>query len=119
MTTKDLVGNYNLKGSNQDAAGSSYTGVLTLSLDENNKILASWLINNEQKQTGAGFFKDCILVINFKYEGVQDQWYKGTVVYRCLSTSILDGFWSEKHGDQLYLGSEQCFRIENEPLEVH
>jgi len=39
------------------------------------------------------------------------------VVYKCLSKDVLDGFWSEKHGDPLFLGAEQAFRIhENKPL---
>jgi len=35
------------------------------------------------------------------------------VVYRCISSDILDGFWSEKYGDPLYMGTERCFRIKD------
>jgi hypothetical protein len=37
------------------------------------------------------------------------KFFKGVVVYRCLS-NILDGFWSEKHGNPLYLGTERCLK---------
>jgi hypothetical protein len=62
-------------------------------------------------QTGTGFFKDHILVINFRYKGDKNKLYKGVVVYKCLSKDLLEGFWSEKHGDPFYLGTERCFRI--------
>lgn len=117
MIIQDLVGNYNIIGNNQDAEEHSYKGVLSLSLDVNNRIIAKWLINEEQAQVGTGFFNDNILVINFKYQGTDKNTYKGVVVYRCISKDILDGFWSEKHGNPLFLGKERCFRIkENEVL---
>lgn len=117
MTIQDLVGDYTIIGNNQDAEEHSYKGVLSLSLDVNNCIIAKWLINDDQEQIGTGFFNDNILVINFKYQGTDKNIYKGVVVYRCISKDILDGFWSEKHGNPLYLGKERCFRIkENELL---
>jgi len=33
------------------------------------------------------------------------------VVYKCLNKNILEGFWSEEHGNPKFLGSENCFRI--------
>jgi hypothetical protein len=42
---------------------------LTLAIDTNNRIIAKWLINNEQEQIGTGFFRDAILVVNFNYKG--------------------------------------------------
>ena len=42
--------------------------------------------------------------------------YKGVVVYKCISKDILDGFWSEKHANPLYLGKERCFRIKENQL---
>ncbi|MDB9782181.1 hypothetical protein OAE07_03225 [Winogradskyella sp.] len=111
MTIKDLVGKFNIIGTNQDDETESYKGVLELELDGTNRIYAKWLINNNQMQTGIGFFKDHILVINFKYIGEEEKIYKGVVVYKCMTKDILEGFWSEKHGDPLYLGSERCFRI--------
>jgi len=30
---------------------------------------------------------------------------------KSISKDILDGFWSEKHGDPLDLGEERCFRV--------
>lgn len=110
MTIQDLVGNYAVEGSNQDENGISYHGVLTLSLGENNRILARWTIG-DHIQKGTGFFRDDILVINFNYEGDNAKIYKGVAVYRFINQDILDGFWSEKHGDPLYLGSEYCTRI--------
>ncbi|MCS3870191.1 hypothetical protein J3D55_003107 [Chryseobacterium ginsenosidimutans] len=111
MTVQELVGSYSVQGSNQEEADYiSYQGILTLSLDENNRIIAQWIIGDHE-QNGTGFYKDEILVINFNYEGDDHKIYKGVAVYRCLSKDILDGFWSEKHGDPLYLGSEYCVRI--------
>jgi len=111
MTVKDLVGSYSVQGSNQEETNLiSYDGLLTLSLDENNRIIAQWIIG-DHIQNGTGFYKDQILVLNFNYEGEDDKIYKGVAVYRCIGKDILDGFWSEKHGNPLYLGSEYCVRI--------
>ncbi|MET3026511.1 hypothetical protein ABXT06_07550 [Flavobacterium sp. UW10123] len=112
MTIQDLVGTFSVSGSNQDESNDiTYKGVLTLTLDKNNRIKANWVINSHQ-QKGTGFFKDKILVINFNYKGEDNKIYKGVVVYRCITKDVLDGFWSEKHGNPLYLGSEHCLRIE-------
>jgi len=111
MTIAELAGGFTIVGSNQDEQGGSYKGILQLTLDENNRIQADWLINESQCQTGTGFFKDNILVINFTYKGANNKIYKGVVVYKCITKDILDGFWSEKHGDPSYLGEERCFRI--------
>lgn len=114
MNIEELVGTYSIIGSNQDASENTYNGTLTLALDTTNRIQAKWLIQNDQEQIGTGFFKDNILVINFSYKGEDQKTFKGVVVYRCISADILDGFWSEKHGDPLHLGSERCFRIKTE-----
>lgn len=111
MTIDELPGDYSIIGKNQENTESTYTGTLSLSLDENNRIHAKWLIHENQEQNGTGFFKDNILVINFNYQGNDKMIYKGVAVYRCLTKDVLDGFWSEKHGNPLYLGEEQCFRI--------
>ncbi|MFD1602826.1 hypothetical protein ACFSJW_25260 [Flavobacterium artemisiae] len=112
MTIQDLTGDYAITGSNQDESGEmTYKGVLSLTLDTNNRIVAHWLINNSQKQKGHGFFKDNILVINFSYKGDDHKTYKGVVVYKCITKDVLEGFWSEKHGNPLYLGTENCLRI--------
>lgn len=110
MNVKDLVGTFNIVGSNQDGEENNDKGTLSLAVETNNRITAKWLINNEQLQIGSGFFRDNILVINFNYKGENEKIFKGVVVYRCLSKDLLDGFWSEKHGDPLYLGTELCFR---------
>lgn len=111
MTIQDIIGNFSIIGSNQDESNSSYKGTLSLKLDINNRIIAKWLINTNQEQNGTGFFKDNILVINFNYLGEDKKVFKGVVVYRCITKDILDGFWSEKHANPLYLGEERCFRI--------
>lgn len=110
MTIQDLVGRYAVEGRNQEERGEPYHGILTLNLGENNRITAQWIIGNHI-QHGIGFFKDEILVINFNYEGDDHLIYKGVAVYRCINKDTLDGFWSEKHGNPLYLGSESCLRI--------
>ncbi len=111
MTITELTGHFNIIGSNQDAEGAAYKGTLELSLDADNRINAKWLIHPDQVQLGTGFFKDHILVINFNYKGDNDTRYKGVVVYKCLTKDVLEGFWSEKHGNPLYLGAERCFRM--------
>ena len=41
MTIQDLIGDYAVSGSNQDDnTAMTYKGILTLSLDENNRIIA-------------------------------------------------------------------------------
>ncbi|KGL63822.1 hypothetical protein [Polaribacter sp. Hel1_85] len=113
MKNEDLVGKYSIIGSNQDETENSYKGELTLSLDDNNRIIAKWLINKSQQQFGTGFFKNNILVINFHYQGDENTIYKGTVVYKCLTKDILEGFWSEEFGNPKFLGMENCFRVKN------
>ncbi|QCE43314.1 hypothetical protein [Psychroserpens sp. NJDZ02] len=110
MQLTQLPGTYNIIGSNQDQEAVTYKGTLELTLNGSNRINAKWLINNNQEQLGTGFFKDNILVINFNYIGDDEAIYKGVVVYKCITQDILDGFWSEKHGNPLYLGEERCFR---------
>ena len=116
MKIEDLVGKFQILGSNQDDSKNSYKGTLDLSLDENNRIVAKWMIHKSQQQFGSGFFKDNILVINFEYQGDENTIYKGIVVYRCISKDILDGFWSEEFGNPLFLGEERCFRVKENEL---
>ncbi len=113
MTVHNLVGSYTVQGSNQEAGDLvTYRGILTLTLDENNRIIAQWIIGDHE-QNGTGFYKDGIVVINFNYIGDDHQVYKGVAVYRWISNDVLDGFWSEKHGDPRFLGSEYCVRIQD------
>jgi hypothetical protein len=116
MKIEDLVGKFQILGSNQDDSENSYKGTLDLSLDENNRIVAKWMIHKSQQQFGSGFFKDNILVINFEYQGDENTIYKGVVIYRCISKDILDGFWSEEFGNPLFLGEERCFRVKENEL---
>jgi hypothetical protein len=116
MKIQDLIGKFSIIGSNQDAGEESYTGELTLTLDENERIIAKWLINKSQLQQGTGFFKNNILVINFNYQGDENNIYNGVVIYKCLTKDILEGFWSEEYGNPKFLGSENCFRIKDNLL---
>ena len=111
MKPKDLIGEFSIIGSNQDADENSYKGTLSLTLDENERIIAKWFINNTQEQYGTGFFKNNILVINFNYKGFENETYKGVVIYKCLNKNVLEGFWSEELGNPKYLGAENCFRV--------
>ena len=111
MTINNIIGKYTIEGFNQDEEKTPYRGYLSLSIDANQRIEAQWFIGESQTQTGTGFFKNNILVINFNYEGEDLKIYKGVVVYKCLTPDLLEGFWSEKHGDPLFLGEERCFKI--------
>ena len=111
MKKEDLIGDFSILGKNQDDSNKTYKGTLNLSLDLNNRVIAKWQINKSQEQFGVGFFKDNILVINFVYKGDENEDFYGTVVYRCLTKDILQGFWSEEFGNPAFLGSENCFRI--------
>ena len=106
MTVQDIVGRYAILGNNQDKLGTEYHGVLTLSLDAHQKIIAAWTINHDQQQFGTGFFKDNLLVVNFKYRGEDATIYTGTVVYKFCDKETFEDFWSEKHADQQFLGLE-------------
>ena len=114
MTALDLIGNYSVIGSNQNESKITYKGILSLHIDEYERVIAKWLINNEQKQFGIGFFNNNILVINFNYYGDDKTIYKGTVVYKCINNDNLDGFWKEEYGDPKHLGYEKCSRIKND-----
>tara|TARA_B110000091_G_scaffold172607_1_gene185971 strand:+ start:1061 stop:1414 length:354 start_codon:yes stop_codon:yes gene_type:complete len=114
MDIRDLVGNYTVIGNNQDKNKDSYQGNLSLTLDINNRIIAKWIICQDQEQFGTGFFKNNILVINFNYKGLENTTYEGVVVYKCLNKDILEGFWSENFGNPKFLGAENCFRIKDD-----
>jgi hypothetical protein len=111
LKLEQLQGRFTIIGRNQDEHRSSYKGVLELNVISDHRVEAKWLINNEQEQFGTGFFKDHILVINFNYKSEYNYVFKGVVVYKCLSENLLQGFWSEKHGDANYLGEETCYKI--------
>ncbi|MDG1037808.1 MAG: hypothetical protein P8O89_02565 [Polaribacter sp.] len=115
MIAQDLIGNFSIIGNNQNANNdeNSYHGSLSLSLDEHQRIIAKWTIDENQEQFGKGFFKNNILVISFIYKGYNNKTYKGIVVYKCLNKDILEGFWSEELGNPKFLGTENCFRIKN------
>ena len=116
---ENINGVYNIIGFNQNDSGESYSGFLTLQKTNENRIIAEWVINNEQVQMGKGFFKDDLLVINFFYEGESEyigKKFKGIVVYTFITDTILSGFWSEKHGDDNYIGLEEGRKMNNAEL---
>jgi hypothetical protein len=119
MTHSQLPGIYTVTGTNQDEQSSAYKGTLELALDHHNRIIAEWQIGDSQTQTGTGFFKDNILVINFNYRGDDGETYEGVVVYKFITKDVLEGFWSEKQGNPLYLGEERCFRIGTQKEEIN
>ena len=57
MSIEEIVGEYTIMGTNQDAGNETYKGTLSLSLDSNKRITAEWIIHKEQKQTGSGFLR--------------------------------------------------------------
>ncbi|CAM1366949.1 hypothetical protein [Tenacibaculum xiamenense] len=115
---EDLVGHYSIIGNNQNQEKNTYKGYLTLSLDENKRINALWKIG-DQEQFGNGFYKDNLLIINFWYEGDNSYIYKGVVAYKCLTANLLEGFWSEKHGNPKFLGEERCFKMLNDNTQIN
>lgn len=47
MTIHDLIGSYSIQGSNQVESNEiTYQGILTLSLDENNRIITQSMIDD-------------------------------------------------------------------------
>jgi hypothetical protein len=63
MTITELIGHFNIIGCNQDGDNATYKGTLQLTVDDNNRIVAKWLINTDQVQLGTGFFKDNIWLL--------------------------------------------------------
>ena len=113
-------GTYEIIGYNQDKEQSGYTGYLKLIATSKNRVNAIWTISGVQTQTGKGFFKEDILVINFAYLGElrnRPKTFKGVVVYKLINENILDGFWSEKYGDDNYLGFEEGRRMTNPAID--
>ena len=43
--------------------------------------------------------------------------YKGTVVYKFFDKETFEGFWSEKHADQQFLGLERGTKINKKLLQ--
>ena len=50
MNIKDILGNYSIIGTNQNETDETYNGTLSLTLDNNHRIIAKWLINKSQEQ---------------------------------------------------------------------
>lgn len=111
-----VTGKYLIQGRNQDESQSPYTGQLEIKKDLNDRLKATWLIGTDQLQFGTGFKHEHTLVFNFHYEGEGDfegKKFKGTVIYTILPNGDLKGVWSEKHGDQRFLGKENAKNMKN------
>lgn len=111
-----VLGKYSIQGLNQDEYQSPYSGQLEIKANTSGQLKAIWLIGKDQLQFGTGFMHDNLIVFNFYYEGEAEctgQLFKGVVVYKQLPTGDLNGFWSEKHGDQRFLGKEFAKRLTN------
>lgn len=115
ISQKSFDGQYHIRGNNQDSLSSAYSGVLLINVLSENRISAVWTISNTQKQYGFGFYHDNLMIINFYYldeNPESNQKLKGVVVYKMNSSGNLEGFWSEKHGDDNFLGFEKAIRIQ-------
>src|SRR5690554_1286518 len=78
-------GSYNIIGLNQDERQGRYFGFLHISKVSEIRVNAEWVISGEQVQQGSGFYHGDTLVINFSYEGEEEnegKTYKGVVVYK-------------------------------------
>lgn len=106
---KAIEGRYLINGNNQDEHQTPYSGRLDITALPNGRYEGLWTIGNSQIQFGKGFRFEDTLVFNFHYSGEGDfsgQRFKGVVIYSICSNGNLKGFWSEKHGDQRFLGKE-------------
>lgn len=116
ITMEKIEGTYNIIGLNQNKEQNTYYGFLHLTKFDNNRINAEWVIGGEQTQKGIGFYYNNSLIINFSYEGDGQNAgviYKGVVAYKFINNTILTGFWSEKHGNDAFIGHEEGRRISN------
>lgn len=110
FTMEKLEGTFSIIGLNQNQAQNSYFGFLHLTKIGKNRVTAEWVIGGEQTQVGVGFYNGNTLIINFSYEGEDEnrgQIFKGVVAYKFINDVILTGFWSEKHGNDSFLGFEE------------
>ena len=116
ITIEEIEGTYNIIGLNQNKEQSAYNGFLHLVKIGEKRVNAEWIIDGEQTQQGIGFYSGDTLIINFSYAGEDDnegKTYKGVVAYKFINSVILTGFWSEKHGNDAYLGFEEGRKLIN------
>ena len=110
ITIEEIEGTYSIIGLNQNVEQSTYNGFLHLAKIGEKRVNAEWVIYGEQTQQGKGFYNGDTLIINFSYAGEDEnegKIYKGVVAYKFLNSAIITGFWSEKHGNDAYLGFEE------------
>lgn len=110
----DFIGTYKILGSNQDEEASNYQGLLKISSLDGEIIEAEWTIGDSQKHQGIGLLEDSRLLLKFRYEGDDGQTFHGVVEYHLLESGILEGFWTEEYGDNRFLGTEQCFKLDSD-----
>lgn len=94
VTFTSIEGVYQVIGANSENAVQGYSGILTLTHDDN-RIFASWLLEGTDVQTGFGVLLNNVLSVNFVYEqeGIE---YTGLVSYEFLSDRLLSGIWIEQ-----------------------
>lgn len=110
-SVEQFIGTYKILGSNQDEEASNYQGILRLNSHDGEIIEGEWTIAADQKQYGIGLIEDSRLVLKFHYMGDDGNQYQGIVEYHIVSDGILEGFWTEEFGDNRFLGTEQCFKM--------
>ncbi len=111
ISIESILGSYLIEGHNQDENNTPYTGQLEIKTNQFGELKAVWVIGKDQLQFGTGFLHKNTLVFNFYYEGEGDyigKQFKGIVIYTILPNGELKGFWSEKYGDQRFLGKENA-----------
>lgn len=116
IAIEEIEGTFSIIGLNQNKEQNSYNGFLHLTKTGKNRVTAEWVIGGEQTQVGVGFYNRNTLIINFSYEGEDEnrgQIFKGVVAYKFINDVILTGFWSEKHGNDSFLGFEEGRKINN------
>jgi hypothetical protein len=94
ITRVGIVGSYHLIGKNSSEDETSYVGLLSLHLDED-QIRATWLVEETDVHYGYGFLHERILILNFMYLS-EGQEYKGIVAYEFLTNEIITGTWTEE-----------------------
>jgi hypothetical protein len=94
ITRVGIVGDYHIVGKNSSEDETSYVGLLSLHLDED-QIRATWLVEETDVHYGYGFLHERILILNFMYLS-EGQEYKGIVAYEFLTNEIITGTWTEE-----------------------
>ena len=101
ITKESIAGEYTIVGTNNTEDNCCYSGVLTLSFEEN-QVLANWIIEGKDIHQGYGFVINNLLCLNFCYV-LNEKEYQGVVCYEFLSENIISGMWTEAINDMIGL----------------